>query len=157
MTDSREYSVEAIDIVSACGSKREDAIPVLQEIQRRHGYLPSGLMEEVAKIGEFSQAQLYGVATFYSQFKFQPRGKYAVKICIGTACHVAGAPAVVDALCDELKIKIGETSADGQYSAETVACVGCCSLAPVMMINEEAVAHLDPLQIKKALKKVIEN
>jgi len=148
---------EAKEIVACSGSGREYAIPVLQEIQRRHGYLPSDLMVEVCKHGEFTEGQLFGVATFYSQFKFKPQGRKAIKICVGTACHVAGAPAVVDALCDELKIKVGETTSDREYSVETVACIGCCSLAPVLMVNQDTVGQLDPLQIKKALKKVSES
>ncbi|OFZ82718.1 MAG: hypothetical protein A2583_05075 [Bdellovibrionales bacterium RIFOXYD1_FULL_53_11] len=155
-TCPKDFAAEARDIVGACGGGREQAIPVLQEIQKRYGFLPKELMREICKIADFSEAQLYGVATFYSQFRFKPRGKFALKVCVGTACHVAGAGAVVDALCDELKAKVGDTTGDGRFSIETVACLGCCSLAPVMMIGEDTVGYLDPLQIKKTLTKASE-
>ncbi len=148
------FGAEARQIVEAVGAGKEMAIPILQEIQKRHGYLPLDLLKEVCRHAEFSEAELYGVATFYSQFRFKPRGKHPIKVCIGTACHVGGAAAVLDALCDELKTEVGGTTEDGNYSIETVACIGCCSLAPVMMVGDQAIGNLDPLHLKQALKKV---
>lgn len=131
--------------------RREHLIPILQEVQEAQGYLSK---EAVIRIGEFLKlptSKIYGVATFYNQFRFQPKGKYHVMVCRGTACHVKGSSAILDALKQELKVLPGETTRDGLFSLEVVACIGACGLAPVISINGEFHAKLTPEDISKIL------
>lgn len=143
---------EAGEIVKKIGSEPEKTIPLLQEIQTRHGYLARNLVEAVAAVAEIPVSKLYGVATFYSQFRFTPLGKYLVKICKGTACHVAGAEKVYSIITEDLGIKEGETTEDGMFTVESVACLGCCSLAPVVMINDNIYGKMTPAKMGKILK-----
>lgn len=142
----------AREIVGAVGRDPEYAIPLLQEIQKRHGYLPEELLEAVACESGIPPADLYGVATFYSQFRFVPQGKYLIRVCKGTACHVAGADILLSTLREELGISEGDTTEDGFFSLETVACLGCCSLAPVVMIGEKVYGKITAGKVKKILK-----
>lgn len=145
-------SKEAKEIVVAIGREPEYAIPLLQEIQRRHSYLPIDLMEAVAEVSGIPSSKLYGVATFYSQFRFTPQGKHLIRICKGTACHVAGAGMLSSSISDELGIKEGDTTEDQLFSLEAVACLGCCSLAPVVMIDGKIFGKLSPKKIKDIIK-----
>jgi len=143
---------EAREIVETIGSAPEKVIPLLQEIQNRHGYLSQELVEAVASVTELPVSTLYGVATFYSQFRFTPMGKYLVKICKGTACHVAGAEKVYSIITEDLGVEEGETTEDGMFTLESVACLGCCSLAPVVMINDNIYGKITPAKMGKILK-----
>ncbi|OGV47630.1 MAG: NADH dehydrogenase [Lentisphaerae bacterium GWF2_52_8] len=132
-------------------ASRDSLIPILQEVQEREGFLSK---EAVLRIGEFLKlpaSKIYGVATFYNQFRFQPVGKYHIQVCRGTACHVKGSAAVLSAMEQELKIKAGETSRDGLFSIEVVACIGACGLAPVISVNGEIHAGLDPMKVRSIL------
>ncbi len=118
-------------------AKRDSLIPILQEVQDAQGYLSR---EAVVKVGEFLSlpaSKVYGVATFYNQFRFQPVGRCHIQLCRGTACHVKGSAGVLDAVCRLLNITPGQTTRDGQFSLEVVACIGACGLAPVININGE--------------------
>lgn len=119
-----------------------NVIPLLQKTQDIYGYLPRNAMAEIARVTGKSAAEIYGVATFYAQFRFKPYGKHVVKICHGTACHVQGADSLDTTLETRLSVKPGDTTADGQFSVEKVACLGCCSLAPVVMIDGEVYGRL---------------
>ncbi len=119
-------------------------IPVLQEVQNAYGYLPKDVMENMAGKMDIPISQIYGVATFYSQFHLKPRGKNIIRVCQGTACHVRGAKAILQELEDELKIKAGGTTPDLLFTLETVACIGACGLAPVLMINDNTYGRLTP-------------
>ncbi|MBI9107321.1 MAG: NADH-quinone oxidoreductase subunit NuoE [Spirochaetales bacterium] len=143
---------EAREIVEKIGSEPEKVIPLLQEIQNRHGYLSQDLVEAVAEVVEIPVSRLYGVATFYSQFRFTPMGKNLVKICKGTACHVGGAEKVYSIITEELGVGEGGTTADGLFTVEAVACLGCCSLAPVVMINDNIYGKISPAKMGKILK-----
>lgn len=145
-------ALEAQEIVGALGSEPESAIPLLQEIQRRHSYLPEDLVEAVAEESGIPSSRLFGVATFYSQFRFTPRGKHLIRLCRGTACHVAGAETLSSSISDALGIQEGETSEDRLFTLESVACLGCCSLAPVVMIDDEIYGKLSPRKIRDILK-----
>ncbi len=145
-------SQEAKEIVASIGSEPEYAIPLLQEIQRRHSYLPQELIEAVAEEAGIPSSRLFGVATFYSQFRFTPQGKHLIRICKGTACHVAGAEMLSSSISDDLGIEEGDTTEDMLFSLESVACLGCCSLAPVVMIDDEIYGKLTPKKIKEILK-----
>jgi NADH:ubiquinone oxidoreductase subunit E len=116
---------------------------VLQHAQGLYGYLPLDVLREIAEKRSTPFSEVYGVATFYTQFHLMPRGKTVVRICQGTACHVAGAPAVTRAITDELDVSLGETSADLNFTVEAVACVGCCGLAPVVVIDEKVHGQVD--------------
>jgi NADH-quinone oxidoreductase subunit E len=117
-------------------------IPLLQGVQQLYGYLPAPAFQKLAEKTGLKISEMYGVATFYAQFRLKPVGKFVVKVCQGTACHVQNAGAITDALSEKLEIREGETTADRIFTLETVACLGCCSLAPVMMIGENSYGKL---------------
>jgi NADH-quinone oxidoreductase subunit E len=143
---------EARQIVKQVGSEPEKVIPLLQEIQNRHSYLPDDLVEAVAEVMEVPAADIYGVATFYSQFRFTPMGKHLIKVCKGTACHVSGADLLTVSISDELGVEEGGTTEDMLFSLETVACLGCCSLAPVVMIDGKVYGKLTSSKVRKIVK-----
>lgn len=154
-TDDRmdEYFRAVDDVVAARGTAPGTLIPILQDVQARVGYLPPEVLERIAERTFVPPAHVYGVASFYSQFRLDPVGKYVIKVCHGTACHVQGATGVTDALCSELKVKDGETTEDGRFTVSSVACLGCCSLAPVMMVEEDTFARLTPDEARKVVRK----
>jgi len=119
------------------GKTEGSIITILQKAQEIFGFLPREVMEYIADAMKLKPAKVYGVATFYTQFRFEPIGKYLIMLCMGTACHVNGAKFIEEALSDELGISDGETTPDGLFTLNNVACIGCCSLSPVMMINGE--------------------
>jgi len=130
--------IAAVDAVVALKGKTPDrAIAVLQAVQAKLRYVPTAAIERIAGTTEMTESQLYGVATFYSQFRLQPVGEKIIKVCHGTACHVGGAEGVSEALEMKLGVKDGETTPDMKYTLTSVACVGCCSLAPVMMVVDD--------------------
>lgn len=133
--------------------KPEELIPLLQHVQRDKGYLSDESMQSIAGFTGLPLSKVYGVATFYAQFRFEPRGKNHIMMCRGTACHVKGAPRIQEEIEKLLNIKEGETSHDMKYSLENVACIGACSLAPVVMVNEDVEAKLTAEKIKKLFGK----
>ncbi|MEA1913638.1 MAG: NADH-quinone oxidoreductase subunit NuoE [candidate division WOR-3 bacterium] len=144
-----EYDEFLVDLESKFKLKEGSLIPVLQTIQGKFGYIPKELLKEVSDRLNLQLSKLYGVATFYAQFSFTPKGKHIVKICHGTACHVKGSVRITDTIQSKLGIQIGETTNDGLFTIERVACFGCCSLAPVMMVDGKVFGHLSP---DKAIK-----
>jgi NADH-quinone oxidoreductase subunit E len=124
------------DILSNYTGDSSDLIPILQATQERFGYLPEEIMVGIAKFLKLPPSAVYGVSTFYAQFKLTPTGKQTIKVCRGTACHVRGADRVLQEIEKQLNIKPGETTEDLEYSLETVACIGACALAPTIVINE---------------------
>jgi len=134
---------EALEkIFSNFEGKREEVIPILQNVQEKFTYLPEKAMSEIAGFTHVPESNVYAVATFYAQFRFTPRGRNHVMVCRGTACHVNGANRILEEIESQLGIKEGETAEDLEYSLETVACIGACSLAPCVMINKEVEAKL---------------
>ncbi len=129
------------------GAKRDALIPLLQDLQDQYGYLPREAIVQTAKTLGVAASKIYGVASFYNQFKFQAPGKFHVLVCRGTACHVKGSFHVLEALKRELKIQPGQTTRDGLFSLEVVACIGACGLAPVISINGEFFAGVNPDKI----------
>lgn len=144
-------------ILSEFDGKEEEIIPILQKVQSTYSYLPEQSVREIARFTHVPASQVYGVATFYAQFRFTPRGRKHCMVCRGTACHVNGASRILEETEAALGIKEGETSADLEYSLETVACIGACSLAPAMMINGTVEAKLDPKKVRKLFNRNIEN
>lgn len=142
------------DIFSDMKENGDNLITVLQKAQDIYGYLPTDVLYEIAEKTGNSPAKVMGVATFYTQFRLKKVGKYLILLCKGTACHVNGADGIEKAICEELKIKDGDTTADGLFSLKTVACLGCCSLSPVMMINEETYGSLTPAKTVEILREI---
>ena len=120
------------------------AIPLLQKIQDSYGYLPREVLLDLGKQTSIPASHLYGLATFYAQFYLEEHGRHTVRVCRGTACHVRGRQIIQDAIDAELGIAAGETTEDGRYSLETVACVGTCFLAPVMMVDHDYFGNVTP-------------
>ena len=148
----KDANLQALDkVLDECGHDAGNLITILQNAQEIYGYLPSEIIYYVASQTGISPARVMGVATFYSQFRLEPIGKYLIMLCKGTACHVNGADTLEDVICSELEIMNGQTTKDGLFSLKTVACLGCCSLSPVMMINEEVYGSLTPDKVRKIL------
>lgn len=126
-------------------------IPVLQDAQHAYGYLSREVIQQVSLKMDIPISQIYGVVTFYSQFHLNPRGKYIIRVCQGTACHVRGAKGILKALEDALKIAPGSTTADLKFTLETVACIGACGLAPVLMVNDDTHGRLTPEAVTQIL------
>lgn len=140
-------------ILSSYKGKKSELIPILQDIQSKYGYLSSEEMREVSKFIGISESEVYGVATFYAQFRFTPIGKKHIMVCTGTACHVKGAPQIVEGIARHLGITEGEVTADLEYSLESVGCLGCCALAPCTMVNNEIESNISLKDIKKCFPK----
>lgn len=132
-------------------TQREKLIPILQETQEKEGYLSKEAILKISEKLNLPASKVYGVASFYNQFRFQPRGKYEIQVCRGTACHVQGSLKLLEGLEAELGIKHGETSRDGLFSLEEVACIGACGLAPVISINGEFFAKLTPEKLRNII------
>jgi NADH-quinone oxidoreductase subunit E len=129
------------------GSKRENLIPILQQIQEEFGYLPPDAMLEVARLLNIPEIDVYSVATFYNQFRLTPPGKHSVRVCMGTACHVKGGHITLAAWQRRLKIESGQTTPDREFDLDTVACVGCCAMAPVTVVDKKVEARADPTRV----------
>jgi NADH-quinone oxidoreductase E subunit len=135
------------------GAKRDSLIPILQDIQESEGFLSEKSVAEVGRKLGIPTSKIYGVATFYNQFRFEPKGKYHIQVCRGTACHVLGSATVLTQIEKKLKVKSGQTTRDGQFSIEVVACIGACGLAPVIAVNGEFHAKVTP----ESLEQIIDN
>jgi len=129
-------------------------ISILQQAQEIYNYLPLEALNYIAEKTGVKPAKIYGVATFYTQFRLNPVGKNLIMLCKGTACHVNGASSIEEAICDELKISDGETTEDNLFTLKNVACLGCCSLSPVMMINDETYGKLTPDKTREILREI---
>ena len=132
-------------------ARRDALIPILQEVQEQHGYLSRDAVLRIGKHLRLPASKIYGVATFYNQFRFQPPGRFHVQVCRGTACHVKGSLAVLESVKRLLKIQPGQTARDGVFSLEVVACIGACGLAPVICVNGEFHASLTSQKVAKIL------
>ncbi len=131
-------------------------ITILQKAQEIYGYLPTDVMYYIAEKTGKTPAKVIGVATFYTQFRFKPVGKYLIMLCQGTACHVNGSEKLADTIYETIGIRDGETTDDGLFTLKHVACLGCCSLSPVMMINDDTYGSLTSGEVKKILTELRE-
>ncbi len=146
-------TVEPIDDLLARYAGQQGAlIPLLQQVQERFGYLPGPSLESIARFLKMSPSEVYGVVTFYAQFRLTPPGDTTVKVCQGTACHVRGAKKILEEVEKVLEIEAGGTTADRKYSLERIACFGACSLAPVMVVGNDVFGRLTTQKVKKILK-----
>jgi len=134
--------------LKAFGREREQLIPILQMIQERHSYIAEDAIIMAAEHLGIAICEVYGVATFYNQFRFHPPGKNQIKVCLGTACHVRGGDIILENFERKLEIRDGETTPDREFSIERVACVGCCALAPVAIVNETVQGHMAPSKVE---------
>jgi len=139
------------------GNKAENLIPVLQNLQERLGYLPGPAMERVAKATGIPPVDVYEVTTFYNQFRLNPPGEHEFKVCMGTACYMVGGEITLESFQRKLEINEGETTADRKFSLERVACVGCCSLAPVVVVDGEIEGHVTPTRVDGIMLSYQEN
>jgi len=139
------------EILSHYTGQRDELIPILQEAQERFGYLPDEVMSGIAKFLRLSESTVFGVATFYAQFKFTPTGKRIVKVCRGTACHVRGGARILREVEKRLGIKPGETTSDFEYTLETIACFGSCALAPVTVVNKNVYGRMTATKVGQIL------
>lgn len=128
-------------------------IPLLQEVQETYGYISPGVVDEIGHFTGVSSGEIFGVASFYSQFRFTRPGEHTIKVCLGTACHVRGSTRLLELLEHQLKIKSGETTEDKQFSLEHVACFGCCALAPVVVVDKDVHGRMSSTKSQKLLKK----
>ena len=131
--------------------KHADLIPVLQKIQSVYGYLTQDAIHRISRWLKISENEIYGVATFYAQFRFTPRGKHHIKVSLGTACHVKGGEQMLEVVNRRLEVNPGETTKDGKYDLERVACLGCCALAPVFTLNDKIYAQMSVLKLQGIL------
>ncbi len=148
----QEIDLSQVDsIVEPYLGKKEMVIPILQKVQEHYGYLPREAMERIALRMRMPLSRLYGVTTFYAQFKMKPRGRYIIRVCKGTACHIQGSPKIAERIEETLGIPGGETTDDLKFTLEEVACIGACALAPVIMVNDNPHGRLSPDKIKSIL------
>jgi len=127
-------------------------IPLLQAAQDSYGYVPASAIEQISGVTGIPTAEIYGVITFYKQFRLKPLGRHIIRLCKGTACHVVGAEMIGQVIADELKVAPDETTEDGLFTYMVVACLGCCSLAPAMMVDDQTYGRLTPQTIRKVIR-----
>jgi NADH-quinone oxidoreductase subunit E len=139
------------EVFSHFRGDREELIPILQETQEQFRYLPAAAMREIGRFLHMPESTIYGVSTFYAQFKLTPLGKRIIRVCRGTACHVRGAAKVLSEIEKQLGIKAGETTDDLEYTLETVACIGACALAPTMTIDKETHGKMTTKKVAEVL------
>ena len=138
---------ETKKVLKRFGKKRGNLVPILQHIQKRLGYLPREAMLEVAEFLGIPEMDVYSVVTFYNQFRLIPPGKHSVRVCLGTACHMKGGYIILDAWKRRLGIESGETTPDREFDLDSVACVGCCAMAPVAVIDNEVAGKISPTRV----------
>jgi NADH-quinone oxidoreductase E subunit len=152
MNDARKNTRTVDEILDAYeGAGRDMLIPILQEVQAEHGFLSREAVMSIGRRCDLPASKIYGVATFYNQFRFEPQGRYHILICRGTACHVKGSSSLLDAISSALGIKPGQTTRDGLFSLEVVACIGACGLAPVINVNGTFHAKVAPEKVSDIL------
>ena len=133
---------------------KENLIPILNDVQEKYGYIPKIAQLEISNYLNVPMAEIYGVITFYSRFTLEPKGKYNISVCLGTACFVKGSQAILDRLKDRLKLEEGKTSKDGKFSIDTTRCVGACGIAPVFTVNDEVYGHATVKKIDEVIDKL---
>ena len=140
-------------LVDRHGGNKEALIAILQDVQEEYNYLPRDCLKQVAKALKIPLVDVIGVATFYRAFSLTPRGKHTCTVCLGTACHVRGGPKILDEFERQLKVKPGQTTKDGQFTLDTVACLGCCAIGPVVVVDKDYHAHTSMRKVVPILKK----
>ena len=149
-----QKSKEAIEtrvneILASYRGEKADLIPILQHVQQEYGYLPEAALIQIARFVDVPECSVFGIATFYAQFKLVPTGRNIIRVCRGTGCYVRGAPRILDEVEKQLGIKAGGTTPDMEYTLETVACFGSCALAPVVVVNDRVYGRMTADKVKK--------
>ena len=139
------------EVLSSYQGREDELIPILQRVQQDFGYLPEGAMKRIAKFLKLPESTVFGVSTFYAQFKLHPSGKNIVRVCRGTACHVRGGARILREVEKELGIKAGESTSDLEYCLETVACIGACALAPTMVVNKRTHGQMTTKKVAQVI------
>lgn len=153
MSNHNEKYEKLAQVIQEHKDQQGGLMPVLQEAQSIFGCVPMDVQEIIADGMGTTLSEVYGVATFYSQFSLQPKGQYVVGVCLGTACYVKGSQKVLDQVVEDLKVDVGNTTPDGKFTIQATRCLGACGLAPVMMINDEVYGRLTPEEIPGILAK----
>ena len=146
-----ELSEQIADILTPQKRDRRHVIALLREVQQKLGYLSREAMQIIADFLGIPGSTVYGIATFYNQFRFKPLGKLAVTVCMGTACHMAGGQLVLEAMARELELEVGDITPDHEFSLDRVACIGCCALAPVITVNDTVYPRMTPPKVEEVL------
>ena len=148
-----EKTVKELEkILSGYSNDKSNLIQILNEVQEKFGYVPTIVQEEIAKYLGIEVAEVYGVVTFYSRFTLKPKGKYAISVCMGTACFVKGGEQILERVKQKLGIEEGQTTEDGKFSIDATRCIGACGLAPVFTVNEEVYGKATPQLVDKVIK-----
>jgi NADH-quinone oxidoreductase subunit E len=141
------------EVIGKFSMDNSNLIPLLQETQKIEGYLSPQIIIKIAEHLKMTEAQVFGVASFYSQFRFVPRGRHSITVCLGTACHVKGGEVLLDALSRELEIETGQCTVDKRFDLNRVAFLGCCALAPVILVDQDIYSNVTVIKIKEILEK----
>jgi len=144
------------ELFSKYTNEKDNLIQILNEVQEHFGYIPKTAQMEISKYLDMPLAEIYGVITFYARFTLEPKGKYNIAVCLGTACFVKGSEAVLEKAKEILKIDVGQTTEDGKFSIEATRCIGACGLAPVFTVNEEVYGKATPELMEKVIKEYME-
>ncbi len=150
--DEKDIAAAVARVLASFTGDKAELIPILQQVQQELGYLPQIAMKIIAGFVRVPESTVFGVATFYAQFKFVPVGRNIIKVCRGTGCYVKGSPRILDELEKLLGIKDGGTTKDMEYSLETVACFGSCALAPVVVVNDRVYGRMTPEKARELIK-----
>lgn len=148
---AEELSQTLADVLRPEARERRHLLSLLQQVQRKTGYLPGEALAAIARFLDIPDSAVYSVVTFYNRFRLTPAGRQQIAVCLGTACHLAGGPLVLDAVERELNVKVGEVTPDGEFGVDRVACIGCCALAPVITVGGEVHARMTPFKTEEAL------
>ena len=151
MKDSAKVKEQLREILARYKGERVELIHILEEVQEQLGYLPKEALLQIADFVHTPASAIFGVATFYNRFRFTPIGRHPIRICMGTACHLQGGSLVMEALERELEIKVGGVTPDEEFSLDRIACVGCCVLAPVIVIDREVSPKMTPFKVEEVL------
>jgi NADH:ubiquinone oxidoreductase subunit E len=141
-----------MEIIESHSGTKGALIPILHEVQHEYGYLPEDVLKIISSKLDIPMTEIYGVASFYSFFTLQPKGEHVIRVCLGTACYVKGAQALIDKISEELNVAVGKTTEDGKFTLEATRCLGACGLAPVLTIGEKVYGRLNPEDIVKILE-----
>jgi NADH-quinone oxidoreductase subunit E len=152
ISDEKDIMDVVAKVLSSFNGEKSELIPILQQVQQKLGYLPQVAMKNIAGFLKMPESTVFGVATFYAQFKFVPMGRNIIKVCRGTGCYVKGSPRILEELEKQLGIKDGGTTKDMEYSLETVACFGSCALAPVVVVNDRVYGRMTPEKARELIK-----
>lgn len=150
--DKEKQNDSFLEKIEDLPPERKSVIPALQRVQKSHGYLPKEALETVSSYTKTPLANVFGVATFYAQFYLEPQGEHTIKVCQGTACHIKGTDDILKELQQQLDVTVGEVTDDGQFTLTNVRCLGACSLAPVMMVDEDVHGNLTPEKAVEVLE-----